>query len=253
MLFFRSRVAATIVSVVASVVLGACSGNVQPAITAGLDACTQCNMVIDTVNQACGYVHEGEFVTFDSPGCLLKSYDALRRQGENVATEIYFADYDSAELVRAEETVFLLTEHIPTVMDYGVLCFSAADGAQASRRADDEEIINWSGYRRLRGQPDTIVEATITSAGLVPEIIEVTKGDLVLVKLDGSQLAGEITISVRGYPEIGEIVVMRSGQPTEVRFNAIRPGAGFPVVGVDDQVIGMIRVAGAHTMDEEAM
>ncbi len=235
-----------------SLALGACSGEVRPEVVAGIDGCEYCGMVIDTVNQSCGYMHEGTFVTFDSPGCLLGSNDEKRRQGTNVPTQIYFADYESAEFVPAEDTVFLLTENIPTVMSLGVLCFSTNEGAQATRTTVDEEITDWTGYRRLHGRPDTIVEATISPAGLSPEIVEVTKGDLVLFKLNSGQSADEISFSVRGYPEIGEVVVMPSENPTELRFFATRPGAGFPVVGAANQALGMIRVTGAHTTDEEA-
>jgi len=248
-----STIGAAIAVAAASLILGACSGEVRPEVSAGIDACASCNMVIDTVNQACGYMHEGDFVTFDSPTCLLRSCDGLRRQGAAFPTEIYFADYGSSEFVPAEDTVFLLTEHIPTVMGSGVLCFSSADGARVTRTAADEEITDWRGFRRLRGRPDTIVEATITPAGLSPEIVEVAKGDLVLFKLHGGQLAEEITISVRGYPEIGEVVVTPSEEPTELRFFATRPGAGFPVMGADEQALGMLRVTGAHTSDEEAL
>ena len=235
-----------------SLVLGACSGEVRPEVSAGIDGCEYCGMVIDTVNQACGYIHDGTFVTFDSPGCLLDSYDEKRREGTNVPTQIYFADYESSEFVPVEDTVFLLTENIPTVMSLGVLCFSTNEGAQATRTTADEEITDWTGYRRLHGRPDTIVEATISPEGLSPEIVEVTKGDLVLFKLNADQSAEEITFSVRGYPEIGEVVVTPSVDPTELRFFATRPGAGFPVMGAGDQALGMIRVTGAHTTDEEA-
>lgn len=235
-----------------SLFLAACSGKVQPSVTAGIDACAQCNMIIDTVNQSCGYMHDSEFVTFDSPGCLLKSYDEIRQRGVAAPQEIYFADYESSQFVPAGQTFFLLTDHISTVMDAGVLCFLTADGAEGMRTEADGVITDWTGFRRVRGRPDTIVEATITADGLAPEIIEVSKGALVLVKFQSDQLA-EITLSVRGYPEIGEIVVLPSEEPTELRFFATKPGAGFPVIGKDDQALGMIRVTGAHTMDEEAM
>ena len=59
--------------VVLVLMLGACSGEVRPEVAVGIDACANCNMVIDTPNQACGYVADGEFVSFDSPACLLRS------------------------------------------------------------------------------------------------------------------------------------------------------------------------------------
>ncbi len=84
-------------------------------------------------------------------------------------------------------------------------------------------------------------------------LLKFQQGDLVLLKLHTNQLAEETTISVRGYPEIEEVVVTPSEETTELRFFATRPGAGFPVIGSDGQALGMIRVTGAHTSDEEAM
>ena len=106
------RIMATIVMVATGFCIGACSGKVGPAVVAGIDACTECNMVIDTVNQACGWVSDGDFVPFDSPGCLLRSYDDLRKQGTGVPSEIFFADYTTSEFVPVEHTVFLLTRAV---------------------------------------------------------------------------------------------------------------------------------------------
>ncbi len=238
---------------VGCLLLAACAGEVRPSVTAGLDSCAQCNMVIDQLNQACGFVRDGHFVTFDSIGCLLASYDGLRRGDPPPPTEIYVADYLTAEFVKVEETVILLTRRIPTVMGSGALCFVTRDGAEATRTADDEELTDWLGFRRLRGEPDAVAEIAVTPGGLVPEIIDVGKGDLVLLRLDGGQLAERAVISVRGYPEIGDVSVGPGAEPTELRFFAVRPGAGFPVLGPDGEALGMIRVTGAHTADEEAM
>jgi hypothetical protein len=244
---------AAIALLASSILLAGCSGEVRPSISVGLDACAQCNMVIDTTNQACGYVHDGHFVTFDSPSCLLRSYDGLRHQGSPPPTEIYFADYGSGEFVSAESVVILLTEHIPTVMDSGALCFSSTNGAEATRSAADEVITDWLGFRRLLGQPDAVVEAQITVDGMSPELVEVNKGDLVLFRIGGGQLHDPLPISIRGYPEVGEIVITPSEEPTELRFFATQPGVGFPVVDGDGKTLGMIRVTGAHTADEESM
>ena len=233
--------------------LGACSGEIHPEVTAGVDACRGCNMVIDTVNQACGHVAEGEFVPFDSPGCLLRRHDELRRQGTEIPTEIFFADYENGAFVPVESAVFLVTAHVPTVMNSGVLSFATVGGAEAMRTTAEEEITDWMGYRRLRGRPDAIVEATLSSVGLSPEVVEVAKGDLVLFRINGDQLDDAVTMSIRGYPEVGDFVIAPSKESTELRFFATRPGMGFPIVGTDERALGMIRVTGAHTADEEAL
>jgi len=248
----NTLLSAVIGSVVATVILCGCSGPVHPEVTAGLDACAECNMVIDEVNQACGHVADGEFVPFDSPGCLLRSHDEMRRRGTPVPTEVYLALYTTGEFVPADRAVLLLTQHRPTVMGAGVLCFGSSADAEDHRSAADEVVTDWKGYRRRSGQPDTVVEAVVTATSLEPEILEVEKGDLVLFKLSGDELEDAVSLEIRGYPEIGEIIVAPTQEPTEVRFFATRPGAGFPVIGSDEQALGMIRVTGAHTADEAA-
>lgn len=86
--------------------LAGCSGERKPSISAGIDACALCNMVIDRPNQACGYFMGSEFVTFDAPSCLLKSYDALRKDDAELPDEIYFTDYKNVTFHRAETTFF---------------------------------------------------------------------------------------------------------------------------------------------------
>ncbi len=238
--------------VCAATIIGGCSGPVRPEVTAGLDACAECNMVIDQVNQACGHAVDGEFVAFDSPGCLLRNHDELRRRGLEIPTEVWLADYDSAVFVPAVQAALLFTDQIPTVMGAGVLSFATIQGAEAAQTSDNEMITDWTGYRRLRGQADTLVEAIVSTTSLTPEMVEVAKGELVLFRLSAGELDEAITLEIRGYPEIGEIVVTPSEDPTELRFYATRPGAGFPIFGVDDQPLGMMRVTGAHTDDEAA-
>ena len=67
----------------------------EPAIeiVEGIDVCRECNMVIDQVNQAAGFVSGGEFIPFDSPGCLLRFYESLPKSERPRPEDIYFADY----------------------------------------------------------------------------------------------------------------------------------------------------------------
>lgn len=248
----RDSAPAVAVLLFVTVIIGGCSGPVRPEVTAGLDACAECNMVIDQVNQACGHVVDGAFIVFDSPGCLLKNHDGMRRSGSEIPTKVWLADYHSSVFVPAGQATLLLTDRIPTVMDAGVVSFVTSDAAEAARSSDEEIITDWTGYRRLRGRADTVVEAIVGAASLAPEMVEVAKGELVLFRLSAGDLDETITLEIRGYPEIGEIVVTPSEDPTELRFFATRPGAGFPILGAGDQPLGMMRVTGAHTADEAA-
>ena len=232
--------------------LAGCAGEPAIEIRPGIDGCHECHMTIDQRNQASGYVLNREFVTFDSPGCLLRSIESLPKSERPQPADIYFADYRDGTLYSAEESAFLLTPHIPTVMNSGALTFASREAAESVREHGDEVVTDWVGYRTLRGTPDMVLDVVLGPDGLVPEIIEVNKDDLVLLNVVGRGLPGELSITVRGYPEAGETVVPAGSGTAEFRLLASRPGTGFPVVAADGRSLGMLRVVGAHTADEEA-
>jgi hypothetical protein len=232
--------------------LAGCSGDAEPSVTAGVDACSVCNMVIDRVNQACGYVRSGSFVPFDSPGCLLRGYQDLPRQERPAPAEIHFADYRDGSFHSAGGTTFLLTDHIPTVMDGRVLCFGSPAAAAATSAHADEVITDWPGYLTARGTPDRTVEVTIGTGGMEPESVQLEKGDLTEWRISGSGLESDVEFTVQGYPEAGSVLVPMTGEEIRFRLLALRPGAGFPIrAGTEGEILGRLRVAGAHTPDEE--
>jgi len=234
--------------------LGGCAGSVEPEIVPGIDGCRQCNMVIDQVRQACGYILGGEFVTFDSPGCLLQSYDALRRQGETPPTEVFFADYGDGTLNRAEIVTFLLTEHLPTVMDTGVLSFADRRAAEALVQHDDEVLTDWIGFRAARGEPDRVVAVTFDDSAMSPGVVEAEKGELLWLEASAPELEDPLVVAVKGYPEFEPTEIPAGGEEVVLRLLALKPGAGFPVVRAESgEALGMIKVSGSHTADEEAM
>lgn len=229
-----------------------CSSEVRPEVVAGIDACQRCNMIIDQVHQACGYVLRGEFATFDSPACLLGSYEGLRKRGEPLPAAIFFADYRDGAFHPAEATSFLLTDHVPTVMNGRVVCFGSREAAEAAREHPDEDITDWVGYRTARGEPDKILEVSIGDGGMSPEVVAVAKGDLVLWKVRRSPAEGDRSLSVKGYPELGSVKLPEGAEEVAFRLLATRPGAGFPVVWAEGgEPLGMLKVAGSHTKDEE--
>jgi len=231
-----------------------CRNEVELGVTAGIDSCRQCNMVIDRVNQACGFVEDGELVVFDSPGCLLRNLDQRKAEGQPIPRAIYFADYESGEWQAADKTFFLLTDHLPTVMNAGVLCFASRAAAEAVQQHPDERVVDWNGYRAARGRADREVEVVVGSAAMNPETIDAEKGELVLLRLRGDGLEKSLEITVQGYSEAGAVTVPATGETVEMRLLLTRPGAGFPVVEKQSgNALGRIRVAGAHTTDEESM
>jgi hypothetical protein len=239
---------------IAVALLTACSGEVEPEISRGIDGCRECGMVIDQTGQACGYVAGSEFETFDSPTCLLKAYEARDRRGEELPVEIYFADYEDSSLHPAGETTFLLTDHVPTVMESGALCFASREAAEAARQHEDELLTDWPGFQLARGVPDRVLEVRFEAGGMVPDVVESAKGELLLWKVRVGGLEGDLSVSIRGYPEVGTVTVPASGDEVVFRMKALRPGAGFPVVRTDTgEALGALKVLGAHTPDEEAL
>jgi hypothetical protein len=236
-----------------AIALIGCSGEVKPGIVVGLDVCAECNMVIDRPGQAAGFVDAGEFVTFDSPLCLLRHYEARHHNGHALPSELYFADHGDASLHPVEDVTFVLTDHVPTVMESGALSFARRETAEAAILHDDERITDWDGYRLAHGTPDRVIQVRFDAAGQAPELVESSKGELLLWMATSSGFERDLVISIKGYPEIGEITIPASGEPVVFRMKADRPGMGFPVMEAGtDTPLGMLRVNGSHTADEEA-
>ena len=226
----------------------------QPEITSGVDACSVCNMIIDQTNQACGFVEQGEFKPFDSPGCLLRQLDEMKKENQAFPTEIYFADYKAGALFPQKLTTFLLTDHIPTVMNGRVLTFATKEDAQQMSKFPDEVITDFQGYLTLRGRPDKRVMIELHEESIFPEVVSVSKGDIVEWSCISTNSKTDVKFRIQGYEEIGEIVVPTGGEIVRIRMLAERPGSGFPIMRTSDgKVLGMLKVSGAHTKDEESM
>jgi len=235
------------------VLVAGCGGEPTPEIMAGVDGCASCGMVIDRVNEAAGWIEGGDFVPFCSPGCVLAEYDALRKSGQTPPETVFFADYRDGTFSPAVETAFLLTDHVPTVMNARVICFNSVAAAGNMRKHEDEIVTDWTGYRVLRGEPDTVIETVFGPGGMVPEVVMANKGDIVLWRARSEGLEEDVTWAIKGYPEVEPAIVAATGAEIELRFMATRPGAGFPIEDASGgEPLGMIKVSGAHTADEAA-
>ena len=235
------------------VLVAGCGGEPTPEVMAGVDGCGSCGMVIDRVNEAAGWIEGGEFVPFCSPGCLLAEHDALRKSGQTPPEAIFLADYRDGTFAPVVDTAFLLTDHVPTVMNARVICFNSVAAASDMRQHEDEIVTDWTGYRVLRGEPDTVIETVFGPGGMDPEVVTTIKGDIVLWRARSEGLEEDLIWAINGYPEVEAAVVAATGAEIELRFMATRPGAGFPIESVSDgEPLGMIKVSGAHTADEAA-
>lgn len=230
-----------------------CSSAAKIEIVAGFDVCHECQMVIDLPRQAAGYLANDKFVTFDSPICLLRSYDALDKRGEALPLAIHFAVDESGTLQSHGTAMFLLTDHHPTLMDGRVLAFADRASADAVRTEDDEVITDWSGFRLARGKPDRVVEVQFGPEGMSPDVVNAARGELIQWRARSTGYEEGLVLEVKGYPELETVVVPASGNEVVFRMRAVRPGAGFPIVADgSDRALGMLKVTGPHTVDEGA-
>lgn len=230
-----------------------CGQEKSPEIVAGIDGCALCNMTITQANQACGFYWVGEFVTFDSPGCLVQKMGSIKQESGLAPSEIYFADFNTSRLIPADSAYFLLTEHLSTTMNSGVLCFTSEIEAAALMKHPDEMITDWIGYWTRRGTADRCIIVFATQEGFNPDIVILYKGELVQWEINGERLTDNLAFHIEGYDEVGEVTVPASEEAL-FRMLAIRPGAGFPIINSsNNESLGMIKVEGAHTEDEEAM
>jgi len=157
-------------------------------------------------------------------------------------------------LFTVRKQLSFLTDHIPTVMGARVICFGEAATAGSYREHDDEKLVDWMSYRLDRSVPDRQHHILIDSEGMHPESFDADKGELVELIVEGKALKDARTLSIKGYEDAGQITIPASGEQVSFRFWASRPGAGFPVVDMlNGNSLGMIKVSGAHTSDEEAL
>jgi len=231
-----------------------CDRQNKPVIHANVDACLQCGMSITQLNQACGYYHQGEFHTFCAGRCLLEKYQSIDRTERPASNQVYFADYEKSDLAPADSMEFLISSHITTVMNAGVISFNIDGPVSSYKKHDDELITNWRGLQLIKGVPDRKVEVTVSSHVMIPEVTMLKKNELIEWIITTENENSQDKIFLKGYDEMKHIELKAGGIPVKVRMLADKPGAGFPFVRIsDNQIIGMVKVIGAHTNDEEAM
>ena len=138
-------------------------------------------------------------------------------------------------------------------MNARVICFNSVVAAGDMRQHDDEIVTDWTGYRVLRGAPDTVIETVFSPGGMNPEVVMANKGDIVLWRARSEGFEEDVSWAIKGYPEVEPAIVAATGIEMELRFMATRPGAGFPIENLSGgEPLGMLKVSGAHTADEAA-
>jgi len=237
-----------------SVVFFCCKSEQIPEIHSGIDDCKHCKMVISQTNQACGFFQDKNFVTFCSPACLLSEFEYLKKEKKINVNHIFFTDYESKIFVRSDSTYFLFTNSIPTVMNSGVLCFRSIENAKSLKNHPKDTVTDWREYRIMEGTPDKIIRLKLSNNSLEPGVLVFNKNEIIHIEIENVDHQVNPNISIKGYENIGNFTFPEGESILTIKMLTDKPGSGFPIMmeGIE-QPIGMLKITGAHTMDEEVM
>jgi len=237
-----------------STLLCHCKSDQKPEIQSGIDECKHCKMVISQINQACGFIQDNNFVTFCSPKCLLSEYEYLKKEKKINTNHIFFTDYESRNFVRSDSTFFLHTTSIPTVMNSGVICFRSLKNAESLKSQQLDIVTNWRKYRIMAGTPDKTVRLKLSKNSLEPAVLVFNKNEIIHLAIEMVDQQGHPNISIKGYEDIGNFTFPEGESILTIKLLTDKPGSGFPIImkGIE-QPIGMLKISGAHTRDEEVM
>ena len=139
-------------------------------------------------------------------------------------------------------------------MNSGVLCFKYSNQAEVLKSQSDELITNWKKYQVLTGTPDKIIKIKLSNNLMDPGILVFNKNEIIQLEFEIIGQFNAVQISIKGYEDVGKLIFPKGESTMTIKMIADKPGAGFPILmDGNDQPIGMIKVLGAHTMDEEVM
>ena len=111
--------------------LAACQSQIDlsqpPEIRFGEEVCTECGMIISEPRYAAAYyTTQGDARRFDDIGGMF-TYQAEHQ--EDVA-QSWVHDFDTEELVKADQAFYVISDQLHTPMGFGVIAFSEQDRAQ---------------------------------------------------------------------------------------------------------------------------
>jgi hypothetical protein len=139
-------------------------------------------------------------------------------------------------------------------MNSGVLCFNNLGRAEHFLKNPQEHVVNWIDYQLKYGIPDKVINVTVAANKLSPEVIVLKKNELVELLFHNEDGNRKYVFFIKGYDELGEIKLDPTIDSLAFRMLANKPGAGFPIINaIDTELMGMIKVMGAHTADEDVL
>jgi copper chaperone NosL len=113
-----------------------------PEIRYGEDMCTECGMIISEPRFASAYYTvDGDARRFDDIGGMASHHTGLQ---EDVA-QFWVHDYDTEEWIIADQAFFVMSDHLHTPMDFGVVAFSDQERAQKLASEINAMVMTFEG------------------------------------------------------------------------------------------------------------
>ena len=218
-----------------------CQMKVEPMITASVDNCGRCTMIIQDVDHGAVVIDaEEQLYTYCSPVCMLLDKKKFKiDQSTSVLTK-YLFDHNSMNAIPVFKA-YIVHGDFNTAMGHGLLAFANKAEAEQFSEEVDGEILDWNDLRIRYESPDIFINLSEDSQN-----IEVAKDDLISV-IYKNNTSEEVSINLLGY-EL-EMIIPVELEDTAL-FIASKPGQGFVFQKNNEENIATLFVTGDHTTEE---
>ena len=225
--------------------LVSCQTKTEPALSAGIDECRVCSMVIDKIDHGAVILDSEENLqTYCNPVCLINDINKGKIRGPKIDGAIFLFDYDDLTPIAASRASIVHGD-FPTTMGHGLLAFKDRHAADNFAGEVSGAVIDWNRLRARHELPDTRIDLDVNDTD-DPPILEVQRGEVIEVFYRNDS-PNEVTISLTGY----EFEMPISADAEESgRFVASRPGSGFVFKNNDASILAKLLVLGDHTAEE---
>ena len=98
------------------------------------------------------------------------------------------------------------------------------------------------------------MEIKLRNSVMEPAVVVFSKNEIIQLEFEKIGQIKNQQFFIRGYEKVGKFKFPEGESFLTIKMIVDKPGSGFPIMmeGID-QPFGMIKVLGAHTMDEEVM
>ncbi|MCP4704458.1 MAG: hypothetical protein GY865_07595 [candidate division Zixibacteria bacterium] len=216
-----------------------CQMKVEPMITANIDQCEHCTMIIQDIDHGSVLIDSMEEIhTYCSPVCMILEKDNIGKVFAQNSQ--YLFDHNNLSAIPVSKA-FIVHGDFNTAMGHGLLAF--ADKTEADQFAIEMngEILDWNELRIRYESPDNIINLSDN-----PQNVEVAKNNLIFVTYNNIT-DEDITINLLGYQ--WEMMVPANSSDSSI-FIASKPGQGFVFQTNGKENLSALFVTGDHTSEE---